>query len=551
MKVYGQVRLFKEEINKKYILNNFGGIMANTVIMPKIGITVEDCILTAWHKKVGDTVAKGDILFSYETDKTSIDQESEFDGTLLATFYEEGDVVPCLEAVCVIGEPGEKVEGIPAAQEKAPVVEEPAPSAVVVPAAEANPDVNIVIMPKIGITVEDCILTEWHKHVGDMVKKGDVLFSYETDKTSIDQESEFEGELLDIFFEDGDVVPCLEAVCAIGKPGTKYVRSGSVAQQAADEAPVTVKEEQKPVVKAEATGKAAETTPVSPRAKTFAKRLGVDDFSAITPTGPEGRIIGRDVEAYAAKAPKKTETSSIQNIVKDEEKKSVMPSIGYEDKPLNSIRKYIKKSMGASLQNIPQLTLNTSFDATVIMDLRKRFKNSEEFAGITLNDMLVHAVAKVVVDFPMLNAHLNGETLRIFEKANVGVAVDTEKGLLVPAVIGASDMSLLTLSKELKALIAVTKEGKLPPDNARQATFTVSNLGSFGIESFTPVINPPQTGILGVDTITYKLKKDGTTYPAMGLSLTFDHGAMDGADAAKFLKALVAYLENFDMMQMK
>ena len=179
--------------------------MANTVIMPKIGITVEDCILTTWHKKVGDTVAKGDILFSYETDKTSIDQESEFEGTLLATFFEEGDVVPCLEAVCAIGEPGEKVEGAPAtASEEAPAaapVAEAAPAAPAVSAAEANPDVDIVIMPKIGITVEDCILTEWHKHVGDMVKKGDVLFSYETDKTSIDQESEFEGELLDVFFE--------------------------------------------------------------------------------------------------------------------------------------------------------------------------------------------------------------------------------------------------------------------------------------------------------------------------------------------------------------
>ena len=323
---------------------------------------------------------------------------------------------------------------------------------------------------------------------------------------------------------------------------------------AAEVAPVAAPaaEAPKAVVKAAATGKAADGTPVSPRAKTFAKRLGVEDFSSITPTGPEGRIIGRDVEAYAATAPKKVEAPVAE--VPAAKAEAVVPaaaSVGYEDKPLNSVRKFIKKNMSASLQNIPQLTLNTSFDATVIMDLRKKFKNNEEFAGITLNDMLVHAVAKVGVDFPMLNAHLNGDTMRVFEKANVGVAVDTPKGLLVPAVIGASDMSLLTLSKELKSLIALTKEGKLPADNARQATFTVSNLGSFGIESFTPVINPPQTGILGVDTITYKLRKDGSTYPAMGLSLTFDHGAMDGADAAKFLKALVAYLENFDMMQMK
>ena len=541
---------------KNLILSIIGGIMANTVIMPKIGITVEDCILTTWHKQVGDTVAKGDVLFSYETDKTSIDHESEFEGTLLAVFYEDGDVVPCLEAVCAIGEPGEKVEGAaaPAAEEPAaPVAEAPAAEAApAVSAAEANPDVDIVIMPKIGITVEDCILTEWSKKVGDMVSKGDVLFSYETDKTSIELESEFEGELLAVFFEDGDVVPCLEPVCAIGKPGTKYVQAGAAAPAAEAAAPVAA-EAPKAVKAAAATGKAADGTPVSPRAKTFAKRLGVEDFSSIVPTGPEGRIIGRDVEAYAATAPKKAAPVAAEAPAAKAEAAPVAAaaSVGYVDQPLNSVRKYIKKSMTASLQNIPQLTINTSFDASVIMALRSKFKNNEEFAGITLNDMVVHAVGKVVVNFPMLNAHLNGDTMRVFEKASVGVAVDTPKGLLVPAVVGSSDMSLLTLSKELKALIALTKEGKLPAGNAAQATFTVSNLGSFGIESFTPVINPPQTGILGVDTISYKLRKDGSTYPAMGLSLTFDHGAMDGADAAKFLKALVAYLENFDMMQMK
>jgi pyruvate dehydrogenase E2 component (dihydrolipoamide acetyltransferase) len=535
--------------------------MANTVIMPKIGITVEECILTTWHKKVGDHVSKGDILFSYETDKTAIDQESEFEGTLLATFYEEGDVVPCLKDVCVIGEPGEKVESAPAAEEAAPAPaekkEEPAPAPAPAVAEKAptvqelNPDVDIVIMPKIGITVEECILTTWNKKVGDKVSKGDILFSYETDKTAIDQESEFEGELLDIFYEEGDVVPCLEPVCAIGKPGTKFVRpeAGAVAQ----EAPAAESVKAAPV-EAKSTGKASNDTPVSPRAKTFAKRLGIDDFSNIVPTGPEGRIIAKDVENYAATAPKKAEPAKVVAApaeVKPAVAAPAAPEADYVDEPLNSVRKYIKKSMTASLQDIPQLTLNTSFDATVIMALRAKFKANEEFAGITLNDMLVHAVAKVILDFPMLNAHLNDGVLRKFKKAHIGVAVDTARGLMVPTLVGASDLSLLNVSKQLKELIAQTKEGKLPPDNPRKAAFTISNLGSFGIESFTPVINPPQTGILGVDTITYRIRKDGTTYPAMGLSLTLDHGAMDGADGARFLKALVNYLENFDMMQMK
>ena len=533
--------------------------MANTVIMPKIGITVEECILSTWHKKVGDPVKKGDVLFSYETDKTAIDQESEFDGTLLEIFYEEGDVVPCLEAVCVIGEAGEKVEKKEAeapvqekVEEKKEEIKEPEVKADV---KTENPDVDVVIMPKIGITVEECILSTWHKTVGDPVKKGDILFSYETDKTAIDQESEFEGELLDIFYEEGDVVPCLDAVCVIGKPGTAYTRGGGATKKEEETTAAPVAAAPKAEVKS--TGKASTDTPVSPRAKTFASRLGVEDFSGIAPTGPEGRIIARDVEAFAATAPKKVEEAKPVKAAETAPAAAPAPKAApaaeteYVDEPLNSVRKYIKKSMTASLQGIPQLTLNSSFDATVIMNLRKKFKENEQFAGITLNDIVVHAAAKVVADFPMLNAHLNGETMRKFKKVNIGVAVDTPKGLLVPAVIGASDMSLLTLSKELKTLIGLTKEGKLPADNARQATFTVSNLGSFGIESFTPVINPPQTGILGVDTITYRLKRDGSTYPAMGLSLTFDHGAMDGADAAKFLKALVAYLENYDMMQMK
>lgn len=533
-----------------------GGIMANPVIMPKIGITVEDCILTTWHKKVGDKVAKGDIIFSYETDKTSIDQESEVEGVMLQQMYEEGDVVPCLETVCVIGEEGEVVAAAPAPAaapvEEAPKAEVPAaPAEAPKSAAELNPDVDIVIMPKIGITVEDCILSEWHKNVGDAVAKGDILFSYETDKTSIELESEFEGELIARFFEDGDVVPCLEAVCAIGKPGTKYVAPGAAPAAAAPVAEAPKAEAPKAAPKA-STGAASDGTPVSPRAKTMGKRLGVEDYSSIVPTGPEGRVIARDVEAYAKTMPAAKPVEEVKAAA-PVAAAPVAPAVEaeYEDQKLSSIRKYIKKSMTASLQNIPQLTLNASFDATCIMNLRKKFKENEMFAGITLNDILVHAVAKVAVDFPMINAHLNGDVMRVFKKASIGVAVDTPKGLLVPCVVNASDMTLLTLSKELKGLIGLTKEGKLPADNAAKATFTVSNMGSFGIESFTPVINPPQTAILGIDTITYKLKKDGTTYPAMGLSLTIDHGAMDGADGGRFLKALITYLENYDMMQMK
>ncbi len=411
---------------------------------------------------------------------------------------------------------------------------------------------NVVIMPKVGITVTDCILTTWYKKVGDTVEKGEPLFSYETDKASIDEESEFSGTILDQFYEEGDVVECLADVCVIGEPGEKYERPAGAAPAAAPEAPAAEAAAPAPAAapaaaaapKAEANG-----APISPRAKTFAKQLGVET-AGIAPSGPEGRVIARDVVAAAeAGTAKKAEAPAAAAAAP-----AAQAGGGYTDKKQSNVRKVIARAMSTSLSTIPQLTLNTSFDATAILALRKKFKEcafTDEFAGITLNDMLIHAVSKVLPGFPELNAHLLDDTLRVFDDVNVGCAVDTDRGLLVPAVVAADKMSLLELSQNLKTVVAAAKQGNINPDLLNCGTFTVSNLGSMGVESFTPVINPPQTGILGVDCVTYRMKKSGETYPAMGLSLTFDHRAIDGAPAARFLKALVNYLENFDLMQMK
>ncbi len=404
---------------------------------------------------------------------------------------------------------------------------------------------NIVIMPQIGITVTECMLTAWHKNVGDRVEKGDILFSYETDKTSIDEASEFSGVLLDRFFEEGDVVPVLQEVCVIGEEGEQYEKKAKAeavpAQAPASAAPEKAAPAEAAAEKEEAP--AVSGAPLSPRAKTFAKRLGVEDFSGIAPTGPEGRIIARDVEKAAASIPAAVPAPAAAP--------APVPAAAYTDKKQSNVRRVIAKAMSASLRDIPQLTLNGSFDATAILALRKRFKDNEELSGITINDMIVHAAAKVLPRFPELNAHLLGDTLRVFSSVNVGIAVDTERGLLVPAVIGADKNTLLETSRAAKELVAAAKTGAVNPDLLSAGTFTITNLGSLNIESFTPVINPPQTGILGVDNITYRLKADGTTYPAMGLSLTFDHRAIDGAPAARFLQAVSNYLENFDLMQMK
>ena len=229
----------------------------------------------------------------------------------------------------------------------------------------------------------------------------------------------------------------------------------------------------------------------------------------------------------------------------------------YVDEKLPNIRKVIAKSMHASLSTMAQLTLNTSFDATKLMAFRASLKGGAEkmgLANITLNDMVLYAVSRVLLNHRSLNAHYLDDTMRFFNTVNLGIAVDTERGLLVPTVFGAEKLTLNGLSRAAKSVITEAQQGTISPDKLKGGTFTVTNLGSLGIESFTPVINPPQTGILGVDTITRRIKEvngEDVSYPAMGLSLTFDHRALDGAPAAKFLKELCFALENFDLLLAK
>lgn len=415
---------------------------------------------------------------------------------------------------------------------------------------------NAVIMPKAGITVESCIIGNWEKKVGDTVKVGDILFTYETDKASFECESTAEGTLLEIFFEDGDEVPCLVNVCAVGNPGEdcSALRPDGAqgAQEEAAAAPVEeVKKEAEPAPAA-ATVSADGKTAVSPRAKKLAERAGVDATLA-TPTGPNGRIIERDVRelmdnpAAASQAASVSAQAAPAAVIEQE----------YEDVKFSGIRRAISKSMHTSLSTMAQLTHNTSFDATAILAYRKLLKASEgECSGITLGDIVLYAVSRTLLNHPDLNAHmLDDNNIRLFKHVNIGVAVDTPRGLMVPTIFNADTKSLLEISKEVKELAAQCREGNISPDKLSGGTFTVSNLGNMGVESFTPVINPPQTGILGVCAAVDRVKKgkDGEIkiYPAMGLSLTYDHRAVDGSPAARFQKELGYNLENFTMLLAK
>jgi len=512
--------------------------LANAVIMPKAGITVESCIIGTWEKKVGDPVKVGDILFTYETDKASIECESTAEGTLLEIFFEEGDEVPCLVNVCAIGNPGEDCSGLKGGSAaEAPAAAPAAAAAAAAAAVACNTKAKAVIMPKAGITVESCIIGEWLKQVGDQIKIGDILFTYETDKASFECESTAEGELLAIFFEEGEEVPCMENVCAVGPKGepTDCLKPGAAP------AAVEVAVEAAPVAASEAAAPAAQIVPgapVSPRAAKLAKAAGVD-ASLAAGTGPNGRIIERDVQKLIAEG------------VPAAAKTVVCDGPAYEDVKFSGIRRAISKSMTTSLHTMAQLTHNTSFDATAILNYRKALKAAGgEYAGITLGDIVLYAVSRTLLNHPDLNANmLDDNSIRIFKHVNLGVAVDTPRGLMVPTIFNADQKSLLEISKEVKELAAQCRDGAISPDKLSGGSFTVSNLGNMGVESFTPVINPPQTGILGVCGTVDRVRKgaDGSIqiYPAMGLSLTYDHRAVDGTPAAKFQKELGQNLENF------
>lgn len=401
-----------------------------------------------------------------------------------------------------------------------------------------------IIMPRQGISVESCLMGEWMKQEGDAVKAGDTLFTYETDKAAFEEESPVDGVLLKRFYKEGDEVPCLNTVCVVGEPGEDIgdlMPEGDKQAETVEEAAKERAEEKAVVIEpvpAEAPPSPDGALKVSPRAKNLAEQSRADLRQAVG-SGPGGRIIERDVAELirtgkkvnaAEEAPPAAETATGE----------------YTDIPLTNMRKIVGKAMYESLSNTAQLTLHASFDATQILAFRQMVKDAGK-TNITLNDILLYAVSRTITKHPELNAHYLDGHIRQYHRVHLGIATDTERGLMVPTLFGAEGMGLNVLSQAVKNLIEDARTGHISPDYLSGATFTVTNLGVLGVESFTPVLNPPQTGILGVCAIKTALKGDGKPYQAMGLSLTFDHRATDGAPAARFLKDLCRYLEAFTL----
>lgn len=471
-----------------------------------------------------------------------------------------------------------------------------------------------VIMPRQGQSVESCIISKWHKKKGDRVKAGDLLFTYETDKATFDEEAKVDGVLLEIFFEEDEDVPVLTNVCVIGEEGEDYSEFDPRGSQHQKQpvGDISSKEDQqvKPdqnsgeadINKAQDGAvldiQADERIKISPRARNYAEKAGID-YRYVTPTGPYGRIIERDIISLKEKGPVFTlaakdaamesqvgipaegtglggrirvedlkaeaelqVTQAVQDIQAAEVTATVQSAArlpeGHEPESveikLTNIRKVIAKSMQQSLANSAQLTLNTTFDATEILNFRKKIKENKDKLGlqnITINDIILYAVSRTLLNHKYLNAHFLDDRIKLFNAVHLGVAVDTERGLMVPTIMYANKKSLNEISAEVKVLASECQKGTINPDLLKGGTFTVTNLGMLDIESFTPVINPPQTGILGVNKVVQRIREVNGQYeyyPAMGLSLTFDHRAIDGAPAARFLKELKDNLENFSLL---
>lgn len=433
-----------------------------------------------------------------------------------------------------------------------------------------------VIMPKQGNTVESCILSKWYVKPGDKVKPGDLLFNYETDKSTFDEECKDEGTVLKLFFEEGDEVEVCVNVMVIGNEGEdadQFAPKASGAESTSPKQEESAPKQEEAAVKEEAEATKADNADgrifISKRAKLLADKAKVD-IAYATPTGPYGRIIERDIEKLirdglpttaamigSGVAGAGTGIGGRISIADAGKAPSKGKAPAYVDVKIANIRKVIAKSMTQSLSTMAQLTLNASFDATAVIELRKRLKANGEAMGLpnfTLNDVILFAVSRVIQNYPDFNAHFMGDFVRRFSSVNLGIAVDTERGLMVPTLANAEEKSIWQISKEAKELAKAAQSGTINPDLLTGGTFTITNLGSLGIESFTPIINPPQTAILGVNNLIWRTKEvDGelVNYQAMGLSLTIDHRIIDGAPGARFLKELCNALENFDMLLIK
>ncbi len=535
--------------------------MAEVIKMPKMSDTMEEGVIASWVKKVGDEVSSGDVLAEVETDKATMELESYNDGVLLHIGVQEQEAVAVDGVIAIIGEKGEDISGllkeIESGESSAPVAEE-APAEESAPAESIDTsDINasVIRMPKMSDTMEEGVIASWVKKEGDQVEAGDILAEVETDKATMELEAYEDGTLLHIAIPDGGSVPIDGVIAIIGEEGADWKKlleaekSGGSSEKS--EAPK--KEEKAPAASESAPKATADNTTeggrvkASPLAKKLAAEKGVD-ISQIPGSGDGGRIVKKDVENFTpsqAPAPAAAKTGDAAPAI------SFPPVVGeesYEDVPASQMRKAIVKGLTASQFSAPHFYLTMDIDMDMAIEARKSI-NEVAPIKISFNDIVIKAVAAALRKHPDVNTYYMADTntIRKNHHIHVGVAMAIPDGLIVPVVKFADNKSLAQISAEVKEFAGKAKEKKITPDEMQGNTFTVSNLGMFGIEQFTSIINAPESSILAVGAINQvPVVKDGQIVPGnvMKVTMTCDHRTVDGAIGAAFLQTLKGLIED-------
>lgn len=526
--------------------------MAEVITMPRLSDTMTEGKVAKWHKKVGDKVKEGDILAEIETDKAVQDFESEVEGTLLYVGVEEGAAAAVDSVLAIIGNEGEDISGLtggaaaPAAgAEETKSVEQPKAEAVEAASAEVPAGVEVITMPRLSDTMTEGKVAKWHKNVGDTVKEGDLLAEIETDKAVQDFESEFNGVLLKQGVEEGGASPVDTVLAIIGPAGTDVSAVGAPKAAAqSSEKPVEQKAEAKTEEKAApaANTSSSDRVAISPLAKKMAQDKGVD-INSVQGSGENGRIVKKDIENYqpaakpAASAPAASAAAQVAvSFVQGEDTET----------PNSQVRNVIAKRLSESKFSAPHYYLMVEINMDKAIEARKEI-NSIPDTKISFNDMIIKATAIALRKHPQVNSSWAGDKIIHRGNINVGVAVAIPDGLVVPVLKNTDQMSYTQISAAVKDMASRAKNKGLKANEMEGSTFSISNLGMFGIETFTSIINQPNSAILSVGAIIEKpIVKNGQIVVGntMKLSLACDHRVVDGATGAQFLQTLRTYLEN-------
>lgn len=542
--------------------------MAEAILMPRLSDTMTEGVIAAWHKNVGDNVKKGDLLAEIETDKATMELESYQDGILLHRGTPDGGKIQVNDLLAIFGKKGEDISSLIAEHvggksgvksEESGVKKEEA-VAITNNQNQSTMDVSameeVVLMPRLSDTMTEGVIAGWQKNVGDTVKKGDVLADIETDKATMELESYKDGILLYQGAKAGEKILVNDLLCIIGKQGldiesiVSAIKSGS--GQASAVSPQQIEAASQPTTdnKPQTTDKVSPEVVndgrilASPLAKKVASEKGID-LRFVKGTGDNGRITKTDIDNYTPATPATVSVASAAAAVPATNITAPSGQVSFEDVPVSQMRKVIAKRLSESLFTAPHFYLTMSIDMDAAVAARGKI-NEVAPVKVSFNDMVLKATALALKQHPKVNSSWLGDSIRYNHHINIGVAVAVEDGLLVPVVRFADGKSLSQIGAEVKVFAQKAKDKKLQPADWEGSTFTISNLGMFGIEEFTAIINPPDACILAIGGISQvPVVKNGQVVPGnvMKVTLSCDHRAVDGATGAAFLQTLKSLLE--------